>query len=76
MDIFLKAIPARLIMGLVIAWLVWVTPSFMLPDGQFPMQYYVLIVGIYMVHQVIVFLNLRLKNSIGDNSENKSPQKV
>lgn len=52
MDIFLRAMPPRLLVGLVMAWAVYVTPTFQLEDGQFPYYYYILIVGIYLLHQV------------------------
>ena len=55
MDVFLKAMPPRLLMGLVYVWIVWVTPSFQEPSGEFPLHYYLMIVGVYMVHQVFLY---------------------
>ena len=54
MDVFLKAMPPRLLMGLVYVWIVWATPSFQEPNGEFPLYYYVMIVSIYLVHQFFV----------------------
>jgi len=55
MNIYLKAIPPRLIMGLVFMGVVMVTPSLALEDGSFPVYYYGLIMAVFIVHQV--FLN-------------------
>ena len=55
MDVFLKAMPPRLLMGLVYMWIVWATPSFQQLDGEFPLFYYLMIVGVYMVHQVFLY---------------------
>ena len=55
MDVFLKAMPPRLLMGLVYMWMVWATPSFQESNGEFPVYYYVMIVAIYMVHQVFLY---------------------
>lgn len=54
MDVYLMAIPPRLILGLVFAGFVYITPMFMLDNGQFPLYYYGIIVGIYAVHQIFV----------------------
>ena len=54
-DRFLKAMPPRLLMGLVYLWIVWVTPSFRESNGEFPVYYYVMIVAVYMVHQVFLY---------------------
>ena len=55
MDVFLKAFPCRLIMGLVFAGIVYITPQFKLEDGSFPLHYYLLVVFIYAVHQVAFY---------------------
>lgn len=56
MDVFLKAIPARLVLCLAMAGLVWVTPSFMTEgETDFPIYYYCLVVGVYAVYQVTVY---------------------
>ena len=40
MDVFLKAFPCRLLMGLVYMGLVYITPDFKNSDGSFPIYYY------------------------------------
>lgn len=55
MDVFLKAFPCRLIMGLVFAGVVYITPSFKLEDGTFPMHFYGLVLFIYALHQVTLY---------------------
>eukprot|EP00095_Tigriopus_kingsejongensis_P011438 maker-scaffold222_size251774-snap-gene-0.27 protein:Tk11438 transcript:maker-scaffold222_size251774-snap-gene-0.27-mRNA-1 annotation:"acetyl-coenzyme a transporter 1" len=52
MDVYLKAFLPRLVMGLVFAGLVYVTPLFMAADGHFPVYYYVMIVSLYAIHQI------------------------
>jgi len=52
MNIYLKAIPPRLLMGLAFMGVVAVTPQFAQPDGSFPFYYYAAIVAIFIVHQV------------------------
>jgi PAT family acetyl-CoA transporter-like MFS transporter 1 len=52
MDVWRRAIPARLLLCLVMAGLVWVTPSFRQEDGAFPLHYYGLVVFIYGIYQV------------------------
>jgi len=55
MDVFVKAIPARLVLCLVMAGLVYITPSFKEEDGSFPFHYYCLVVGIYALYQVTLY---------------------
>jgi PAT family acetyl-CoA transporter-like MFS transporter 1 len=52
MDVFLKAFPLRLLMGLVFTAVVFVTPQFMQEDGSFPIYYYGLVLFVYALHQV------------------------
>ena len=52
MDVFLKAIPARLVLCLVMAAVVYITPTFQLEDGSFPLHYYGLLIFVYGVYQV------------------------
>ena len=52
MDVFLKALPARLVLCLVMAAVVYVTPTFQLEDGSFPLHYYGLLIFVYGVYQV------------------------
>ncbi|CAB3374202.1 Hypothetical predicted protein [Cloeon dipterum] len=54
MDVYLKAIPYRLIMGLVTAFMVWITPFFT-KDGPAPFYYYAGVVLVYALHQVTVY---------------------
>lgn len=51
LDIYHKAIPFRLLMGLEFALLVWWTPS-VRQEGGFPVYYYATIVLSYCLHQV------------------------
>jgi len=55
MEVYLKAIPYRLMFGLVYAGLVWITPSFRGDDGKFPFYYYLLVLVIYAMHQITVY---------------------
>ena len=56
--------PCRLMFGLVYAGLVWITPSFQDQDGQFPFYYYLLVLVIYALHQVIYSLTIRFQLSV------------
>ncbi|TRY96334.1 hypothetical protein DNTS_021832 [Danionella cerebrum] len=57
LDIFCKAFPFRLLIGLEYALLVWWTPSVRLDEG-FPAYYYAVVLLSYAVHQVrgVVFV--------------------
>ena len=55
MDIWQKAIPARLILSLAMAGVVAVTPSFQLEDKSFPLYYYALVVLFFAIHQVTLY---------------------
>lgn len=55
MDVFLKAIPFRLCIGLMLVWFVKITPSFMMEDGEFPLHYYCILLAIYAVYQVALY---------------------
>jgi len=55
MDVYLKVIPVRLLMGIVMAGLVWITPSFVLESGEFPLSYYCLVIILYSLHQVALY---------------------
>ncbi len=39
--------------GFIYAGLVWITPQFQSSDGQFPFYYYLMVVIIYAIHQVL-----------------------
>lgn len=55
LDVFMKAIPARLVLCLVMAGLVWITPQFKLDDGSFPLHYYGIVIFIYGIYQVVLY---------------------
>ena len=52
MDVFVKAIPVRLVLCLVTAGVVYITPTFRLSDGSFPLSYYALLIFVYGIYQV------------------------
>ena len=52
MDVFVKAIPVRLVLCLVMAGGVYITPTFKLSDGSFPLSYYGLLIFVYGIYQV------------------------
>ena len=54
MDVYLKAFPCRLLMGLVFAAVVYITPNFKLEDGSFPIYYYGMVLFVYALHQVFI----------------------
>ncbi|XP_014223966.1 acetyl-coenzyme A transporter 1 [Trichogramma pretiosum] len=51
MNVFLKALPYRLIFGLVGTLLVWVTPYFV-SNGEVPLYFFGIIIALYLLHQV------------------------
>lgn len=56
LDIFLKAIPYRLMFGFVAAFLVWITPTFVPnPAAGLPFTYYILLLVCYAVHQICLY---------------------
>lgn len=54
MDIYIKAIPYRLMFGLLAAFVVWVTPV-LIDSGSVPHYYYVLLLLVYSLHQVALY---------------------
>lgn len=54
LDVFYKAFPFRLLIGLEYALLVWWTPS-MKQEGGFPVYYYGIVLLSYAVHQVALY---------------------
>ncbi|XP_028650335.1 acetyl-coenzyme A transporter 1 [Erpetoichthys calabaricus] len=54
LDIFYKAFPFRLLMGLEFALLVWWTPN-VKQEGGFPAYYYLVVLLSYAIHQVAVY---------------------
>ena len=63
MNVYLYAFPCRLLIGLVLAGLVYITPNFKLEDESFPVYYYGLVLFIYALHQVrfILIYNIYFK---------------
>merc|ERR550534_220394 len=55
MDVFVKAIPVRLVLCLVMASVVYITPTFKLTDGSFPISYYGLLIFVYGIYQVALY---------------------
>merc|ERR1719447_2511896 len=55
LDIWQKAIPARLVLSLAMAGVVAITPSFQLEDKSFPIYYYALVVLFFAIHQVTLY---------------------
>lgn len=54
LDVFYKAFPFRLLIGLEYALLVWWTPS-VKQEGGFPVYYYAIVLLSYAVHQVALY---------------------
>lgn len=55
LDVWARALPARLVLCLAMAGLVWVTPSFQLPDSSFPLHYYGIVIFVYGIYQVVLY---------------------
>ena len=53
----MKAYPVRVFVGVVFAAVVWFTPMFG-SDGNFPLMYYLIIIGIFMLHQVCAYVRM------------------
>jgi PAT family acetyl-CoA transporter-like MFS transporter 1 len=62
MALFMRAMPIRLLFGLVFAAIVKVTPQFANTDGTFPLSYYVFLLAIFAVHQVTLYFVLSFAN--------------
>ncbi|KAM8853317.1 acetyl-coenzyme A transporter 1 [Synchiropus picturatus] len=54
LDVFYKAFPCRLLIGLLFALLVWWTPS-VKHEGGFPLYYFAVVLLSYAVHQVALY---------------------
>ena len=53
MDMYMKAVPFRLIMSLIFAGIVWWTNQIPTSsNGEFPIYYYVIIITAFLLHQV------------------------
>ncbi|KAK6296238.1 hypothetical protein J4Q44_G00339510 [Coregonus suidteri] len=55
LDVFYKAFPFRLLIGLEYALLVWWTPSLKQDGGGFPLYYYAIVLFSYALHQVALY---------------------
>lgn len=55
MDIFLRAMPFRLLLGLVYAFMVWMASRVQPSPGVFPTSFYIFILIVYAVHQVTLY---------------------
>ncbi|KAI6180661.1 hypothetical protein M3Y98_00744900 [Aphelenchoides besseyi] len=66
LNVFLWAYPYRLFMGIVFAALVYWTPSFREPNGEYPYLYYVIWIGAYYLQQIssyCIFLSMMAFNA-------------
>lgn len=50
-DVFMKAYIPRIFMGVIFAAIVWWT-SRVGTDGQFPVYYYIILIIVFLIHQV------------------------
>ncbi|XP_001947097.1 acetyl-coenzyme A transporter 1 [Acyrthosiphon pisum] len=55
MNIYLKSIPYRLLIGIVIAVIVYFTPYFIDQDGNVSMFYYILVLSSFLLHQLTMY---------------------
>ncbi|XP_050442543.1 acetyl-coenzyme A transporter 1 [Adelges cooleyi] len=55
MNVYLKSIPYRLMIGILIALLVYFTPSFINQDGHISMLYYILVMSTFFLHQLTLY---------------------
>merc|ERR1719245_72147 len=55
MDVFVAALPVRLVLCLVTVGVVYITPTFKLLDGTFPLSYYCLLIAVYGIYQVTLY---------------------
>ena len=62
-DLWLRAYPFRLFMGVVFAAVVWITPNFG-TDGEFSIYFYITIVLIFMVQQVRKYVRRYMCNML------------
>lgn len=52
LNIWIKSMAPRLLIGLAFAGIVYVTPTFQQEDGSFPLHFYAGIVFVYFLHQI------------------------
>lgn len=55
MNVFLKAVPPRLMIGVLYAYVVYLSHYVQDTPGKFPTYFYALMLGSYMIHQVFVY---------------------
>ncbi|XP_069115079.1 acetyl-coenzyme A transporter 1-like [Argopecten irradians] len=55
MAVFLKAMPVRLLFGLWYAFIVWLSYRVQVTPGEFPVYFYLLLLGSYALHQVSLY---------------------
>ncbi|XP_071841441.1 acetyl-coenzyme A transporter 1-like isoform X2 [Apostichopus japonicus] len=55
LNVFLKAMPFRLLMGLAFASIVWITPMFQTEAGTYPYYYYIILIVNYAIHQITLY---------------------
>ena len=55
----------RIFVGVLFAIVVWFTPMFG-SDGDFPLTYYFIIIGVFMLHQVCTYIHTYIHTSIHD----------
>jgi len=66
LNVFLWAYPYRILMGLVFAGLVYITPNFLQEDGEYPYLYYLIWIIAYYFHQIAaycIFLSMMAFNA-------------
>lgn len=55
MNVFLKAMPFRLLLGILYAFIVWLSTQVQEKQGEFPTYFYIIILGTYAIHQVALY---------------------
>ena len=53
LDLYMRAVPLRLVMGLIFAVIVWwTTVVAKATEGEFPMYYFIVVISVFIIHQV------------------------
>ncbi|CAF3370773.1 unnamed protein product [Rotaria socialis] len=55
LNIYIKSYPFRVMVGIIMAVFVYITPSFQNSDKTFPWYYYTLAIIIYAIHQIFLY---------------------
>lgn len=55
LDVYLKALPYRIVFGTILAPIVWLTPYMLSDNGDVPVYYYVLLLVNYAIYQVFLY---------------------